>query len=102
MSHDKLKEVLTRRLRLKAPLFHLVGRGRVSGSVVSKTFAGRGDSDRQSMIWNALEAELGPASVREVGMLLAYTPDEWNLRLEGTAARGPSRPARPKAQKQAG
>src|SRR4051794_38515350 len=101
MSHDKLKEVLTRRLRLKDPYFRLEGRGRVSGSVVSATFAGKGDSDRQRMIWDALDEELGPASVREVGMLLAYTPDEWDLRLEGTAARGTSRSHKPRAQKKA-
>jgi hypothetical protein len=31
------------------------------------------------MIWDAFEAELGAGSVLQVGMLLAYTPDEWNL-----------------------
>lgn len=83
MTHEQLKEILTRRLRLQDSEFNLEGRGRVSGRVVSATFAGKGDSQRQKMIWDALDAELGAASVREVGMLLAYTPDEWNLQLEG-------------------
>ena len=29
------------------------------------------------MIWDALERALGPESVKLVGMILAYTPDEW-------------------------
>ena len=101
MSHDKLKEILTRRLKLKEPHFRLEGRGRVSGSIVSATFAGKGDSDRQRMIWEALDAELGAASVREVGMLLAYTPDEWDLPLEGMVARGTVRQAKPKSHNKA-
>jgi acid stress-induced BolA-like protein IbaG/YrbA len=83
MTHERLKEILTRRLRLRDPQFRLEGKGRVSGRVVSSTFAGKGDSDRQKLIWDALDAELGPGSVKEVGMLLAYTPDEWDLQLEG-------------------
>ena len=101
MSHEKLKEILTRRLKLKDPQFRLEGRGRISGSLVSATFTGKGDHQRQQMIWDALDEELGAASVKEVGMLLAYPPDEWNLPLEGTVARGTVRQAKPKSHKQA-
>ena len=97
MSHEKLKEILTRRLKLKQPIFRLHGRGRVSGSLMSATFSGKGDSERQQMIWDALDEELGAASAKEVGMLLAYAPDEWDLPLEGTVAYGAS-----KAHKKAG
>jgi acid stress-induced BolA-like protein IbaG/YrbA len=86
MTQQRLKEILTRRLRLKHPQFELEGKDRISGKVISETFLGKGDSERQKMIWDALDAELGPSSVREVGMLLAYTPDEWNLQLEGHVA----------------
>lgn len=103
MSHAKLKEILTRRLRLKRPQFRLEGKDRISGSVISSTFAGSGDSQRQKMIWDALDEELGAASVREVGMLLAYTPDEWNLPLEGTVSRRtPSASRKSTVQKKAG
>jgi hypothetical protein len=37
------------------------------------------------MIWDALDAELGAASVTEIGTLLAYTPDEWNINLPAKA-----------------
>lgn len=83
MSHQKLKSILTRRLKLRNPQFRLEGKGRVSGSIISSTFTGKSDHERQKMIWDALDAELGAASVREVGMLLAYTPKESNLALEG-------------------
>jgi acid stress-induced BolA-like protein IbaG/YrbA len=101
MSHEKLKEILTRRLKLKNPIFRLEGRGRVSGSVMSPTFSRMGDHQRQQMIWDALDEELGAASVKEVGMLLAYAPDEWDLPLEGTVARAKVRQPKPKSQKQA-
>lgn len=98
MSHEKLKEILTRRLKLKEPQFRLEGRGRISGSLVSATFSGKPDHRRQQMIWDALEAELGATSTKDVGMLLAYSPDEWNLRLEGNST--PRQP-KPKPQKKA-
>ena len=100
MSHEKLKEILARRLKLKDPRFRLEGRGRISGSLVSATFAGKKAHQRQQMIWDALDEELGAASVKEVGMLLAYAPDEWNLPLEGTVARGMARHAKPESHKQ--
>ena len=62
MSHEKLKEILTRRLKLKDPRFRLEGRGRISGSLVSATFTGKRDHQRQQMIWDALEDELGATS----------------------------------------
>ena len=101
MSHEKLKQILTRRLKLKNPLFRLEGSGRISGSLISPTFAGKKPHQRQQMIWDALDEELGAASVKEVGMLLAYAPDEWDLPLEGTIARGRGRQAKSKSHKQA-
>jgi len=56
-----------------------------------------GDHLRQQMIWDALDEELGAASVKEVGMLLAYSPDEWELPLEGTVARATVQQAKPKS-----
>ena len=53
------------------------------------------------MIWDALDEELGAASVKEVGMLLAYAPDEWDLPLEGTVARDTIRQGKPRSHKQA-
>ena len=101
MSHEKLKGILIRRLKLKDPQFRLEGRGRISGSLVSPTFTGKKPHQRQQMIWDALDEELGAASVKEVGMLLAYAPDEWNLALEGTVARGTIRQAKLKTHKTA-
>ncbi|HSI36304.1 MAG: hypothetical protein ACAI43_08700 [Phycisphaerae bacterium] len=75
-----VERVLTRDLGLADPLFVLESNGgRINGSIVSPTFKGKSDRDRQRMIWDALDRAYGAASVRTVGMLLAYTPDEWDV-----------------------
>ncbi len=76
----KLEEILARRLQLKDPEFQLEKIGSLLvGNIVSPTFKGKRDHERQQMIWDGLEAELGRESANLVGMLLAYTPDEWRL-----------------------
>ncbi len=85
LSKDKLETILTARLPLQDPDFRLerVG-GRLVGNIISPSFRGKRDHQRQDMIWKALEAALGPKASSLVGMLLAYTPDEWHLGEEDT------------------
>lgn len=80
LTERMLQSMLTRRLALRDAQFFLekVG-GRLIGNVVSPSFSGKRDLERQQLLWDALPAELGPDSVRRVGMLLAYTPEEWNI-----------------------
>lgn len=87
LSGERLEGVLAKRLSLRDPVFHLerVG-GRWVGDVISPSFKGKRDHQRQKMIWDALEADLGAESVLKVGMILAYTPDEWNLGVDGEPA----------------
>ena len=80
LTKAKLQKVLTRRLHLKDPEYHLEKVGdRLVGNVISQTFKGKRDHQRLAMIWDALEVELGKDAPKRVGMILAYTPDEWNL-----------------------
>lgn len=80
LTKQRLEEILVEGIRLKDPEFHLRNvEGRLSGSVISPSFAGKRDHERQQMIWDSLERVLGADSVRLVGLLLAYTPEEWNL-----------------------
>lgn len=80
VSKKKVQEILTRRLRLIEPEFKLEKEGsKVFGSIISRTFGGKGDYKRQSMIWEALESEHGPEAPRWVGSILAYTPYEWSM-----------------------
>jgi len=82
MSKVKLQEILTRRLGLVRPIFRLERIGtKLAGSIVSETFKGKSDRRRMHMIWDALEAELGPEYFRQVGALLIYSPEEWNIEL---------------------
>jgi acid stress-induced BolA-like protein IbaG/YrbA len=80
LSQTRLRKILATQLRLRDPEFRLeTYGGRVSGSVISPTFKGKRDLARQHMIWDALDRSLGPESVKLVGMILAYTPDEWYI-----------------------
>ncbi|MGA2441737.1 MAG: hypothetical protein ABSH08_12330, partial [Tepidisphaeraceae bacterium] len=69
-----------RKLALKSPEFHLEKEGdRIFGDIISPSFKRKTDHKRQELIWDALESELGAESLQLVGMLLAFTPEEWNL-----------------------
>ena len=78
----KLEKILTDGLSLDHPRYQLqkVG-GRLVGNIISPTFRRMADYKRQKMIWNVLEHELGELSLRKVGMLLAYSPEEWDPEL---------------------
>ena len=80
LSKTKLQQILTKKLRLADPQFVLEKVGsKLVGSIISTSFRRKGDFERQQMIWEALESELGSEAARSVGTLLAYTPDEWNV-----------------------
>jgi acid stress-induced BolA-like protein IbaG/YrbA len=79
LTKEGLEKILTKRLLLKDPEYHLrkIG-GRLVGNIISPTFRRVPDHKRQEMIWKALTDALRSDSVRMVGMLLAYSPEEWN------------------------
>ena len=78
LTQARLRKVLAEELKLREPEFRLqTYGGKLCGSVISKTFRGKRDGQRQGMIWDALEYGLGPEAEQLVGMILAYTPDEW-------------------------
>ena len=85
MTKPRLEAILRKRLSLRSPRFELRkwDRKMVSGSVISETFRGKGDHQRQRMLRDAVEAELGDAANELVGTLLAYTPEEWDVDLVG-------------------
>jgi acid stress-induced BolA-like protein IbaG/YrbA len=77
---SEVKSLLASKLHLKSPRFELESAGaKVSGSIISPSFRGMKDSERQQRIWDALEKVYGSESVHRVGTLLAFTPDEWDL-----------------------
>ena len=92
MTMKKLESILTERLSLKDPEYFLEKVGnRLVGNIVSTSFKGKDDYKRQQMLWDALDKALGPESAVLIGMLLAFTPDEWHL---GEDDNAPSRKAR--------
>ena len=80
ITKERLERILSSRLALKEPVFLIERVGdRLVGDIISATFKGKRDHERQNLIWDALDDELGPDAAKFVGMLLAYTPDEWQL-----------------------
>ena len=80
MSKVKIQRLLTGRLGLESPRFLLENDGdMIIGSVISRSFEGSDDFERQQSIRNTLREELDPDSVQQVGMIFAYTPEEWDF-----------------------
>ena len=80
LTKARLEQILRKALKLHTAAFLLEKSGqRIFGSIISEKFKGKRDLARQEMIWDALEKALGAEAVLRVGMLLAYTPDEWEM-----------------------
>lgn len=89
VTKQQVQQILTDGLKLASPEFMLEkAGGRLSGNVISASFKGKRDHERQRMIWDALDAALGAESARGVGLLLAYTPAEWEMGSGDTPAAG--------------
>jgi len=76
-----LKEELIKALSeldLEKPKFELqkTVSGKIGGVVVSKSFDGKSQIDRQNMIWDHLEKKLGKAKARKIIAVLTLTPAE--------------------------
>ncbi|HET6249952.1 MAG TPA: hypothetical protein VFE47_19840 [Tepidisphaeraceae bacterium] len=90
LTKETLKKILTDKIALSNPEFRLQKEKagiRWTGNVISATFKGKRDHQRQDMIWDALIDEFGEDATRLVGLVLAYTPDEWNLGAESNHAK---------------
>ena len=95
-----LQDLLTRRARLKAPRFKIrMADDKWIGAVVSDSFKGMTNLQRQRRMWKAIHAALDGVAARRVGMLLAYTDDEWDEPLEGIPF---ARTTRPRPRRKAG
>ena len=80
LTKSKLKRIVTSGLHLEDVRYEWVeSYGRISGHVISPAFRGVGYRERQKRIWDALEAELAPELLDLVGIILAYTPEEWEF-----------------------
>ena len=98
VSKKMLTDILTRGLRLREPRFVMERwDDKWNGSIISPSFRGKGDFARQQAIWTVLEKGLGAKPFRFVGMLLAYTPQEWNWNFEEDVANGSRRKAKKSA-----
>jgi acid stress-induced BolA-like protein IbaG/YrbA len=78
LTKSHLERILTDGLSLRDPAFYLqTSGGRLSGSIISDSFKGKRDSERQRLIWDALDAALGAAPPPPPPPPLAYTREDW-------------------------
>lgn len=78
-----VQRILAQKLNLHEPRFVLEKSDkRIMGSVISSSFKGKTDLRRQQLIRDALDEALGIHANGLVGMVLAYTPEEWDIDLE--------------------
>src|SRR4051812_11285593 len=94
VSVKRVEEMLAEDMRLKTPEFRLKRYGPfINGHVISPTFRGKRDRQRLARMWDALKKEWGERALDIVGMLYAYTPQEWYVDDEAFAGRR-TRPAK--------
>jgi len=80
LTKARVEQLLISGLQLEDARFTLEKVGaRICGHVISPTFQGLGDYDRQKRMWDVLEVELGRETPKLIGLILAYTPKEWNF-----------------------
>lgn len=72
---EKVKEILDAEFPGIEVETEVVPGGRIHGHVIWAGFAEMDDVDRQTRIRAVLKEKLGP-DAQQVGLLLAYTPDE--------------------------
>jgi acid stress-induced BolA-like protein IbaG/YrbA len=94
VAQSKLKQILSRKLKLRDPHFFLRKEGSlIVGSMVDPVFKKMTDLQRQNKIWDILESQFGESARSSFGMILAYTPEEWDLPLEGKTRKLPAKKA---------
>jgi acid stress-induced BolA-like protein IbaG/YrbA len=80
LTKNKLERVMTSGLHLDDVRYEWVeSYGRISGHVISPAFRGVEYRERQRRMWDALEAGLEAESLDRMGILLAFTPEEWDF-----------------------
>ncbi len=79
----KIKKCIRRGLRDGHAELETLPSGRVSGFVVSSEFDGLDYDQRRLLLGALFDQELTPAERHNVGVLLTYSPAEWNVKLEG-------------------
>lgn len=50
--------------------------GKIGGVLITKTFTGMSQLDRQNTVWDHLEKELGKEKITRIVAVLTLTPDE--------------------------
>ena len=78
---------------IKSPVLDLAKRpnGRLGGFLISPTFFGMPQLDRQNMVWDYLDAHLTKDDVRKIFPLITVTPAEMGENFEAQANRKTAR-----------
>ena len=77
----RVVRILKNRLALRDAqfMFETARGGNVFGDIVSPSFRGMRSRQRLDMLRRVLREELTPEEQQQVGMIITYTPEEWNI-----------------------
>ncbi len=81
---EKIKRVLNNPASsIAAPVLEIeeTPEHKIGGFIVSHTFAGMDQLDRQNKLWNYLEDVLKPEELRNIITLVTVTPDEADIKV---------------------
>lgn len=76
---EKLEQVLQKEISPldEVNLYPAPDGKKVKGYLISETFAGMEDADRQDHLWDIFEANFDSTEQRRILSILAYTPEEY-------------------------
>ena len=76
--HELISALSDTKSGIQAPMFDLdqLPNGRVSGFLISPTFIGKDQIDRQKKLWDYLEKVFPREKTRKIAVLVTITPEE--------------------------
>lgn len=78
LTKNTLERILTSSLRSEDVRYEWrEGYGRISGHVITSVFQGMDYRERYKRVYDALKAELNDEALDQIGIILTFTPLEW-------------------------
>jgi acid stress-induced BolA-like protein IbaG/YrbA len=78
----KVKRIIEGGLEQGVADLETLSDGYIVGHVISPEFEDVAYAKRRRMVWKLLEESLSPKELRQISVMLTYTPNEWGVELD--------------------